>query len=319
MATNECKINPENNIKKLLLTKNKCEKKLNNSKINKQSKSKIQNIIKEINDKISADCPMYNKTAKYNIKYINEDKFYKFDIEIIDFITDNKFIDFLDLLKIYLQDKNSKLFDLKVNGSCDLKCAKNKMLLLFVIDNFITDDVYSILVKNLGQKIYESFNNTYSTHKNINTGITDKYKLFSIKDDEIIIDFLGITKYLFFELKPIFEKNNNNNIKKNNDAIKRHFLINILIIGINYLFDNRNKITKISKNIVNTIKSNIFYVPMLPNCNKIDIIKNKLKELINNNKIKNISNIKSFKFEILGKLLSLKTIFTIITTYGLDC
>ena len=49
MATNECKINPENNIKKLLLTKNKCEKKLNNSKINKQSKSKIQNIIKEIN------------------------------------------------------------------------------------------------------------------------------------------------------------------------------------------------------------------------------------------------------------------------------
>lgn len=257
---------------------------------------------------------MYNKTAKYNIKYINEDKFYKLDIEIIDFITDNKFIDFLDLLKLYLQDKNAKLSNLKVSKSCDLKCAKNKMLLLFVIDNFITDDIYSILVKNLGQKIYESFNDIYSTHKNIFSGNIDKYKLFSIKDDIIIIDFLGIRKYLFFELIPIYKKNINNS-----NTIKVHFLINILIIGINYLFDNRNKITKISKNTVNTIKSNIFYVQMLPNCHKIDIIKNKLKELINNNKIKNISNIESFKFEILGKLLSLKTIFTIITSYKLDC
>ena len=314
MSTNECKINPENNIKKLFLTKNKCKEQLNNPTIN--SRKKIEQVISEINDKISDQCPLYNKTAKYNIKYINEDKFYKFDIEIIDFITDNKFIDFLDLLKLYLQDKNAKLSNLKVNKLCDLKCAKNKMLLLFVIDNFITDDIYSILVKNLGQKIYESFNDIYSTHKNINNGSIDKYKLFSIKDDIIIIDFLGIRKYLFFEVIPIYQKNKNIN---NSNSIKVHFLINILIIGINYLFDNRNKITKISKNTVNTIKSNIFYVPMLPNCHKIDIIKNKLKELINNNKIKNISNIESFKFEILGKLLSLKTIFTIITSYKLDC
>ena len=297
-------------------------KKKNNLKKEKNKYFKNESKIKKLKDNISTlknnfkkkTCKNYNiENNFYNVKYINIDKYYKLNIEIMDFILDNNFIYFLQTLQNYLSNKNKNLYNLTKNN-CDINCAKKKMLLLFIVDNFVTDSLYDILINILAKKIYESFYNIKSIYINQNTQEKISYNLFYIKDDMITFDFEGINTFIFTELVPIFSKNTGNKAEN----IKIHYLINLIIMGFNWLYDNHKTFIKISKDpdYLEIAKDKLYYYSLLPKCKNIKNIKNKFKEDIKNN---NNYDIKKTILQILPELFTFKNLYLIIQDGKLEC
>ena len=300
----------------------KFKKKKNNLKKEKNKYFKNKPKIKELENNISSlknnfkkkTCKNYNLEKNfYNIKYINLDKYYKLNIEIMDFILDNNFIYFLQTLQNYLSNKNKNLYNLKKNN-CDLNCAKKKMLLLFIIDNFITEKLYQIVVNILLKRIYESLYNKKSVYVNQNTKEKINYNLFYIKDDIITFDFEGINTFIFTELVPIFHENTGNK----DENIKIHYLINLIIMGFNWLYDNYNTFTKISKDpdYIKIAKDKLYYYSFLPNCKNIKNIKNKFKEMIKDNSNYDITKT---ILQILPQILSIKNLYLITKNGKIEC
>ncbi len=266
---------------------------------------------------------------EYNEIYQNNGSYnsYRYPVHIMDFFTDSNFIIFLDSIKNYIIQLNQKIIANTINltrihniTTEDLKKKQNlfkeKYLLIYIIENFITEDLYNILVidilytlyndihsiSTLGQikknvdrqisKVTQSISNriksAYSTFISkseenkteiiYNETIIDMSK---IKDNIIKLNFQGITN-LIIKLKMYQKFNNKFSNNKKIEEYKKSFLINILILFFNYLYDNRNTYTRISKKLFDNISQWIvFLYKILPGCVHFDKLKETVIQIIN--------------------------------------
>lgn len=123
-----------------------------------------------------------------------------------------------------IQLKQKELNNYKNSKLCDSICYKKKLLFLFIIDNYITDNLINIFFK-----IYYVFRDSINGKKTISIKNGKKYEyiLFTKENDKIIVDFEAIGKFLKYELDPLREFKNNSKNKK--DDIKKYFIVSIIM------------------------------------------------------------------------------------------
>jgi len=276
---------------------------------------------------------------EYNEKYQNNESYNKYrdPVHIMDFFTDSNFIIFLDSIKNYIIQLNQKIIANTINPTKnhnitteDFKKKQNlfkeKYLLIYIIENFITEDLYNILVIDILYTLYNNIHSISTLEKikqnvdrqisivtqSISNRIKSAYSTYiskseenetnetkiiynetiidmsKIKDNIIQLNFQGITN-LIMKLKMYQKFNNKSSNNKKIEEYKKSFLINILILFFNYLYDNRSTYTRISKKLFDNISQWIvFLYKILPGCVHFDKLKETVIKIINSPKYNGI-------------------------------
>ena len=209
------------------------------------------------------------------------------NMHIIDFLTDRSLYKFMDELKIYMKEIDEKILcsdknpiyknicNNKINKSiinnndCDKVCIKNKYFLTFILDKLITVDLYQLLIIIL-KRFNESFNNISSYFLNKNDKIG--FNLFRMNGNNIEIDFLGLSYFIYTDLPPFLANNNCSYIVKT--------IINIITYYIDNMHRHFDSTKSISKEQIDNIKSYAKFVGYLPNCQSLTTLKTELNKFI---------------------------------------
>ena len=278
---------------------------------------------KELIEKLKSECvevcDKYNKY--YKISYINLDKFkeFKMNVEIIDLLTNDHFPYFLESLNEYSIKTKKELNNYKNSKLCDSICYKKKLLFLFIIDNYITDNLINIFFK-----IYYVFRDSINGKKTISIKNGKKYEyiLFTKENDKIIVDFEAIGKFLKYELDPLREFKNNSKNKK--DDIKKYFIVSIIMFLFNYLFDEHKQFNKLLRNNYDDFNQNLNFLNYIDTKESIKIsfftkFKNELKkDILKREEFKNYSDIINIDYvtiiiNIMSDILGISYITKLIT------
>jgi hypothetical protein len=249
----------------------------------------------------------------------------------------------LESLKNFFKKTNLKShIKNNIKIKCDIKCAKFKILLLFIIENLISDDIYNLLVVYLVNILYKNINSEtilsktralFTTignsatnqksgffselsklflHKNSknNQKFNSEFKLITINESNhtITINFQEITKFINFILVPFFTQTINKT-----ELYKIKLLVNILIIFFNYIYDNQTANTHISSELFHNITAWITFLHKLPNCIPIPKLKEKLIEIIKRPEFTSIEYLASYTHiaEIIVSVISLQSVSNI--------
>jgi hypothetical protein len=199
-----------------------------------------------------------------------------------------------------------------------IKCKKFKALLIFLINFLITNELYEILINTLGETIlqnfllYEKSNTLLNQMKKFLTKHTllrnpieytdvrkvlKNLKLFEIDETNNIltVNFQSITKFIHYGLTRFLKEYNSsmhnecnscinnknpNTTKDKTELFKVNFLVTIIILYFNHIYDNRENFTKISKKTFNDIKGWIMFIRYLPSCVQPGILKEECIKLV---------------------------------------
>jgi len=203
-------------------------------------------------------------------------------MHIIDFLTDRSLYKFMDELNIYMKDIDRKILcsdknptykticnnkNIIRNNDCDKICIKNKYFLTFILDKLITIDLYKLLLLLILKRFNESFNNISSYNDN-----GKKFSLFIMNNNNIEINFFGLSYFIYSDLQPFLNNENCSYIVK--------LIINIITYYIDNMHRHIDSIKLISKEQIDNIKSYAKFSSYLPNCHSLTTLKKELNKFI---------------------------------------